>query len=366
MLMKPVQLPRKNRGQNVRFEPIWTAVISYIVCTSETILGLLKGVLRSPDDDRFRAKDADVQSINLNHLQTFIHVAEFGSFSQAALITRTSQSALSRSVRSLEIELHQTLLLRNGRGVCLTEAGRRLLSHGTRIMQLVSRVRDEVNGQGGQMSGRIVIGLPPSLSREVTLPLVDVFKRQLPSARLAVVEGLSSHLAEWIGSGRIDVGLLFNPQPQPRVETTPIFSEDLCLVTLASRQRRAKKPSASIRMSELSRFQLIMPESSHVIRNLVETQAALQGVKLNVAWEVSSVPSIIDLVCADYGHAVLTASAVAASGRARQLVARRIIDPCIATTLCTAVSTNKRSSALLKQMLQVLPELVLKRTRTMV
>ncbi len=315
---------------------------------------------------RSSTKDAGAQLINLNHLQSFIQVAELGSFSQAALVTRTSQSALSRNVRSLETELHQTLLLRNGRGVCLTEAGNRLLSRGTNILRLVSRVREDVEAQRGQMSGRIVIGLPPSLSRQVTLPLVDVFKRQLPRARLAVVEGLSSHLAEWIGSGRIDVGLLFNPQPQPRVETMPIVSEDLCLVTLASGSRRAKKPPGSIPMSELPQFPLIMPEPSHVIRNLVETQAGLQGVKLNVAWEVSSVPSIIDLVCAGYGHAVLTASAVSASGRARQLLARRIIDPCITTTLCTAVSTNKRSSALLRQMLQVLPELVLKRARTAV
>lgn len=304
--------------------------------------------------------------INLNHLQSFIQVAELGSFSQAALVMRTSQSALSRNVRALETDLRQTLLLRNGRGVCLTEAGSRLLSRGTGILQLVSHVRDDINTQRGQLSGRVVIGLPPSLSREVTLPLVDVFKRQLPRARLAVVEGLSSHLAEWIGSGRIDVGLLFNPQPQPRVETTPILSEDLCLVTLSSRARRGKNPPPAIPMSELPRFPLIMPESSHVIRNLVETQAALQGIKLNVAWEVSSVPSIIDLVCAGYGHAVLTASAVLASGHAPQLLARRIVEPSIVTTLCTAVSTNKRSSALLKQMLQVLPELVLKRRHTAV
>jgi len=59
--------------------------------------------------------------MNLNQLETFVHVAEHGSFSKAALVLGVAQPALSRQVRALEVELRESLFLRHGRGVQLTE-----------------------------------------------------------------------------------------------------------------------------------------------------------------------------------------------------------------------------------------------------
>ena len=67
--------------------------------------------------------------------------------------------------------------------------------------------------------------------------------------------------------------------------------------------------------------------------------------------------SIIELVCASYGYAVLTASAVAASGHADQLVARPLAEPRLTSVLCLAVSSSKRPTALAKQAMQLLPKL---------
>ena len=64
--------------------------------------------------------------MNLQQIETFVHVAETGSFSKAAVLLETAQPALSRQVRALETELRETLLIRTGRGVTLTDAGRRL------------------------------------------------------------------------------------------------------------------------------------------------------------------------------------------------------------------------------------------------
>ena len=64
--------------------------------------------------------------VNLKQLEYFVAVAELGSFSKAAVILNIAQPALSRQVRLLETDLHVTLLMRNGRGVVLTEIGRRL------------------------------------------------------------------------------------------------------------------------------------------------------------------------------------------------------------------------------------------------
>jgi LysR family transcriptional regulator, nitrogen assimilation regulatory protein len=282
--------------------------------------------------------------MNLKQLEYFVQVAELGSFSKAAGVLEVAQPALSRQVRALETELKQQLFARNGRGVALTDAGKRLFDHSVAVLQLVSHAREDLGASRDAPVGRVTIGLPPSIGRQLTLPLIDRFKKELPSARLSIVEGLSTHIVEWVTTGRIDVGMVYNPEAQPGLEITPLLQEALGLVSHAPKGK--KRVTTPLPMAELSRYPLIVPERVHAMRRLLETQAALAGVKLDIAWEVSSVPSIIDLVCAGYGHAVLTASGVAASGRAVQLAIRRLVDPTPTSVLCLVTSAHKRPTPL--------------------
>jgi len=291
--------------------------------------------------------------MNFKQLESFVHVAELGSFSKAALVQGIAQPALSRQVRALETDLRETLLLRNGRGVVLTEAGQRLYEHGRQLLQALAQVEADMGGRRDEPLGRITIGLPPSVGRQLTLPLIDGFQRRCPRARLAIVEGLSSHISEWIATGRVDVGLLYNPEAQPALEITPVIEEALCLVSPLGQGNAAALP-----LADLPAHPLIVPERGHAIRKLLETRALLAGLKLDIAWEVSSIAAIIDLVCAGYGHAVLHASAVAASGRADALQVRPLVQPTLQSMLCLAVSARQRPSPLVRQTTQLLTELV--------
>lgn len=295
--------------------------------------------------------------MNLKQLEYFVQVAELGSFSRAAQVLDIAQPALSRQVRALEVELAETLLLRNGRGVLLTEPGRRLFEHGVAILQHVAQAREDMGASRDEPVGRIAVGLPPSLSRQLTLPLIDHFRVALPRARLAVVEGLSTHLGEWITSGRIDLGLLHNPQPSNALHISPVLQEPLCLVSPIGPGQPAGM-AAPLPFHDLGDYALVVPERQHVVGALLETQATLAGLRLNIAWEVSSVPAIVDLVCAGYGHAVLTPSAVQASGRAAQLCARPLVEPSLSSVICLARSATKRPGALLREVTRTLAALI--------
>ena len=296
--------------------------------------------------------------MNLKQLEYFVQVAELGSFSKAAVVLDIAQPALSRQVRSLETELHQQLFLRNGRGVTLTDAGKRLFDHSVAVLQLMAHAREDLGASRDEPVGRVTIGLPPSMGRQLTLPLIDRFKKELPSARLAIVEGLSTHIVEWVTTGRIDIGLVYNPEAQPGLEITPLLQEQLGLVSHAPRGKGKRGALPPLPMKELSNYPLIVPERIHAMRRLLDTQAALAGIKLDIAWEVSSVPSIIDLVCAGYGYAVLTASGVAASARADELATRRLVDPTPVSVLCLAISAHRRPTPLTQHTMRLLTALV--------
>jgi LysR family nitrogen assimilation transcriptional regulator len=239
----------------------------------------------------------------------------------------------------------------------LTPAGRRLFDHGVQILQQVAQARADLGAQRDAPVGHVTIGLPPSIGWRLTRPLIEAFRTRLPRARLTIVEGLTAHIAEWIVSGRADLGLLYNPDPTPALEITPLLREPLSLVQPAAR-RGKRAPPATVRLAELGAYPLVLPERHQAIRRLLETQAMLAGVTLDVAWEVSSIPAIIDLVCAGMGHAVLNASAVAASGRGAELAVRRIVEPELPSVLCLAQSASKPPTPLTREAHRMLAELV--------
>jgi LysR family nitrogen assimilation transcriptional regulator len=298
--------------------------------------------------------------MNLTQLRTFVRVAEMGSFSKAAIELDVAQPALSRQVRLLETDLHVALLQRTGRGVLLTDAGKRLFEHAVGILQLVARAREDLGSNRDEATGRIVVGLPPSIGRMLTVPLVDQFKRSMPKARLAIVEGLSAHIVEWISTGRVDLGLIHNPDANPSIETTHVLDEPLCLVSAGKAGGRGEsgRKAAPMPFTELVTMPLVVPEQTHAIRRLLETQAALAGLKLNIAYEVSSVTSILELVRHGHGHAVLAPSAVVASGLGSALRVRPLAEGVLTSTLCMAVSAHKPATPLVRQASRLLRELV--------
>lgn len=288
--------------------------------------------------------------MNLQQIETFVAVAETGSFSKAAMLSDTAQPALSRQVRALEMELRETLLIRTGRGVTLTDAGRRLLEHSHAIMQHVARAKEDLGCDRNEPVGRIVVGLPPSLARRLTLPLIDTFSRNMPKATLAIVEGFSVHMAEWLSSGRMDLGLVYSPEPHPHIEIIPVLQERLCLVG----PRSALGGHCSMGFKELAGYPLIMPQYGQIFRKLMEAQARLSQVKLNVVWEVSSVPAILDLVRGGYGYAALTRSALDGHGVSAHLVVVPINAPQVGINLCLAQSARRKATPLVRSTASVL------------
>lgn len=292
--------------------------------------------------------------MNLQQIETFVCVAETGSFSKAAMRLDIAQPALSRQVRALETELRDTLLIRTGRGVTLTDAGRRLLEHGHAIMQRVTLAKEDLGSHRDEPVGRIVVGLPPSLARRLTLPLIDTFDKEMPKARLAITEGFSVNIAEWLITGRMDLGLVYTPEPLPHIEVMPVEQEPLCLVGPVKQM-----PEAPLRFVDLSRYPLIMPQRGQIFRKLMEAQATLSQVKLNVVWEVSSVPTIFDLVRSGYGFATLTPSALSQEAMDAQLSIVPIVEPQVMSTLCIVQSAKRQATPLIRRTAEVLRRMCL-------
>jgi LysR family nitrogen assimilation transcriptional regulator len=296
--------------------------------------------------------------MDLKQLEYFVHVAEFGSFTLSSRFLRVAQPALSRQVRALEVELRQTLFQRNGRGVTLTEAGKRLLEHARGILQQVQRARLDLEQQRGAVTGRLVIGLPPSVSRTLTGPLVRAFRERFPQASFGVVEGLSDHLMEWLAVGRVDFALVYSGSAPAAIELAPLRVEPMYLVSARPRRPEAKLVGAPVTLQQVAAIELVIPPRPHSIRMLVDSALADAGLKARVALEIESVPTILDLVQDEGFHAVLTLNAIRRSGNEARFQVRPIGKPRLSATLRLATSAQRPGGPLMERSIELVRELV--------
>ncbi len=279
--------------------------------------------------------------MDFKQIEGFVRVAELGSFTKAAQLLDTTQPALSRQVRLLEVELRQTLLVRNGRGAVPTEAGLRLLNHGRGILHQVARAQEDLGRVRGALAGRVAIGLPPSLSRVLAVPLMRAFRTQLPEAQLSISEGLSAQMQDWLVQGRLDIAVLYNTGPAPELDITPLADEDLFLVQARQPGLAEDPPPGAIPLAEVAELPLVIPTRPNAVRSHVEAEMAAIGRRMKVALEIDGVGAILDLVADGAGAALLSRNAVSSSVRPSAYEVRAVCNPPLRTRLCLAVSASR-------------------------
>ena len=305
--------------------------------------------------------------MDLKQLETFVHVADLGSFTRAASLLQIAQPALSRQVRALEVELHQPLFDRNGRGVTLTEAGQRLLAHARGILQQVERARLDLEDQRGAATGLLSVGLPPSVSRALTAPLVEAFREHFPRATLSMVEGLSTYLLAWLQQGRVDCAVVYNATPAAAIALQPVLDEKLFLVSARGAARTLL--GKAVTLADVAAQQLVIPSRPHAIRMRLETAMAEANLKPTVGLEIESVPAMLDLVQRLPLHAVLALNALRGSEHEAGLQARPIHananGGALVTSLWIATSALRPRGPLLEQAAALLAQLLRDRLGTM-
>lgn len=281
--------------------------------------------------------------MDLKQLEYFVRVAELGSFTRASIALAIAQPALSRQIRLLEVELRQSLLIRNGRGARPTEAGQLLLRHGRGILHQVELAREELGAVRGALAGRVSIGLPPSLSRLITVPLTHAFKQQLPHAHLTLTEGFSVLMLESLRVGNLDMAVLYNVAHSPDVDITTLHTDELVLISKTVDIEKKKTKHQPITLAEVAELPLILPSRPNAFRLLIESEMIAIGRKPRVTLEVDGLNAILSLVKEGLGHAVLPRYTLSNFDDPKWFTLRSICHPSILSELML-VRAARRSS----------------------
>jgi LysR family transcriptional regulator, nitrogen assimilation regulatory protein len=275
--------------------------------------------------------------MDLRQLRFFLRVAEHGSLTRAAAHLSVGQPVLSRQIRDLEEELGVALLSRNGRGMVLTEAGKRFLPHARSLTQGADKAREEVRALRERPSGTVSIAMPPIVGATLWVPLLAEVRRKFPEIQLQLAEGYSGYVIEWLVHGKADIGVIYEPLERANIQHEPLISERLYLVGTPDSEAFA---ADSIPFDEMARLPLILPAMPHAIRRHLETVAAKRRVTLNVALEVNAYPAINSIVVAQRAFTVLPAAPVLAGVRSGEFGIAEITSPNLSQKVVLATSTH--------------------------
>jgi LysR family transcriptional regulator, nitrogen assimilation regulatory protein len=254
--------------------------------------------------------------MDFRQIRTFRSVAELGSLSKAADKLRIAQPALSRQIKLLEHELRTELFTRSGRGMVLTEAGRILLARTAGIVRQIDQIRDDIQSAAGAPSGRVVLGLVPTVSCVLSARLARRTVETYPGISLCIVESYSGHLIEWLHRGEMDLAIIYGPSADLHLNLQHLGRDQMVAVGPRGSGLARKKQVA---MDWLLRQKLVLPSHSHGLRALIERAAAKKKLQLDVQLEADSFRVLTSLVEMGLGYALLPPSSVRDEVRERRL-----------------------------------------------
>ncbi|MFT3987537.1 LysR substrate-binding domain-containing protein [Aestuariivirga sp.] len=266
--------------------------------------------------------------MDLRQLRYFVAIAEQGSFSGAAEVLNVAQPALSLHVRNMEADLGAALLFRTARGVVPTEAGEILLRNARLIIGQFAVAEEEIRGHESEPSGDVRLGLPGTISQNLSVPLIIAARTRYPKINLRIAEAMSGFVLEWIRESRVDVAVLYNPPPDRSLVSVPVLDEELWLLGPAKPVEGVELPTGrSITFKTVAALPLILPSANHGLRSMLEEQAEKHSLALKPVIEIDSYGSIKELVEAGLGFSTLPFNSIAREVKAGRLLTWRISRP---------------------------------------
>src|SRR5712692_3115090 len=293
--------------------------------------------------------------MELRSLAYFARIAELGSITRAAAHLRLAQPALTRHVQRLEEELGVALFTRANRGVRLTEAGEKLLESATRILRDVERTGDEIRAQDAHPSGRIILGITPTLCPILVPELFARMRHDFPRVELKVMHAGMVRLEAFLIDGRVDVALLSELSRSRLIVSTRLAEEEMVLVT-----QPAARPTGIVGGEELSRTPLILGDG---LRAAMDALLAGRGIELRVAIEVNDNETMRLMVAQGAAASILPYSSVARECARGVLAAHRITADGIFRTLALGVRASRTASVAREALARAVTAVVADRER---
>ena len=264
-------------------------------------------------------------NVTLRQLRAFVLVARLGSFTRAAQAMHVTQSALSLLVRELESAIDSRLFDRTTRAVALTAAGSDFFPRAERVLAELESALAGVDKLVARERGRVVVAAPLVLSSTYLPPILAAFGAKYPGIEVVLQDTLPNQVLPLVRGGAADLGIGTFASDEADIQRTLLFSEAMAAAFPAG---HAFAQLQQLTWADLAQEPVLALSRGSVFRDLTEAGFAAAGLMLKPAREANYAGSLIGMVDAGLGVAVLPGFAVKLADPAR-IGWRRVENPLI-------------------------------------
>lgn len=256
---------------------------------------------------------------DLRQLRYFVAVAEELHFGRAAERLGMAQPPLTQQIQKLERLLGCQVFVR-GRSTTLTAAGAALLDEARAILAQVERGIDRTRRAAQGETGRLTLGVPPSVMLTALPAVVRKFRERYPDVGFTLREMSTAAAQEAVHSGEIDLAFLREARAASPLRSTIVFTEPV--VAVIPRSHTAAAGTFTLKSLRGEPFVLFPRRLGPALHDRLTSLCARAGFTPNIVQEATQWQTVISFVEAGVG--VTLAPACVRKLRWKGVICRRV------------------------------------------
>lgn len=246
--------------------------------------------------------------MELRTLNTFLKVAQLGSFSKAAAELDYTQAAVTIQIQQLERELQAKLFERFGKKIELTDQGELLQEYAIRILRLSEEAKQMIQNTH-KLCGHLRIGTIESLCTTIFPHILREYHEHYPQVAISIETSSPGLLLKEMNCNQLDIiylldKKLFHPDWIKAIEEP----EDIVFVASSSHPL-AHKTCLSI--DDILGYEIILTEKAASYRYELEQYLHAQNKKISPYLEIANTQFILQMLREGEGISLLPRYCVA-------------------------------------------------------
>ncbi|MEJ7929373.1 LysR family transcriptional regulator [Ramlibacter sp. AN1015] len=231
----------------------------------------------------------------LLRMRLFVAVYEERSFTAAAARENATQSGVTQHIRKLEDQFGITLFVRTSTSVTPTPIADTYYAGCIEVLRAHEQTRHNLRAQGSQLSGEVIVGLTPTMTRSATAPALASFKASHPNVIVRVIDAYSDIVAEKVRAGELDFGVVPGFTPETGMRST-LFARTPEFLVSGPRSGVDLPHRAPVELGKISALRMVMPSPLQARRRHLETYIVSTGARVVERIEIDSALAARDFV----------------------------------------------------------------------
>ncbi len=260
--------------------------------------------------------------MTLKQLRYLSALAHHGHFGKAAKACAVTQPALSMQIQELEAELGVPLVERRPGEVAFTDVGLEVARRAERVLAATRDLADFARHRGRLLTGRLQLGVIPSIAPYVLPKILPVLQRRYPELRVELRETQTHVLVDELHRGVLDVIMLALPVDDHEIESVRLFEDPFLLAVPSSDNR---PDSTRVSADDIDSQRLILLEEGHCLRD--QALAICSSARRDQSLGATSLATVMQMVANGYGVTLLPQVAVDVELRDERVKLLRFVQP---------------------------------------